>query len=100
VLYSGEVMDAPALLELGLVNRVVPDESLMEETLAYARTIAAGPPLGYAYTRRNVVRSLDNDLRRHQEMEWIYQSDLLKTEDGREGFAAFRERRPPKFVGR
>jgi 2-(1,2-epoxy-1,2-dihydrophenyl)acetyl-CoA isomerase len=98
LLYSGELLDANALLALGLVNRVVPHDSLMAETMTYARTIVAGPALAYTYTRRNVIRSLDNDLRRHLEQEWTFQSELLGTSDAREGFRAFLERRPPNFA--
>lgn len=100
LLYSGDIMDAPRLLELGLVNRVVPHESLMAETMAYARMIASGPPLAYTYTRRNVMNSVDTGLRAQLETEWTFQTELLQTEDAREGFRAFAERRAPKFEGR
>ena len=97
--YSGELLDAKAALAIGLVNRVVPHETLMDETMAYARTIAAGPPLAYTYTRRALMRSIDDDLRTHLVFEWTQQSELLSTADAREGFAAFLERRAPRFSG-
>ena len=99
IMYSGDLMDAQAALALGLVNRVVPHDQLMEETMAYARMIAAGPPIAYTYTRRALMRSLDNDLHRHLEYEWENQSELLATHDAREGFAAFLEGRAPEFTG-
>ncbi len=98
LMYSGEPLDAAALLALGLVNRVVPHDSLMEEALAYARGIASGPGLAYAYTRRLIARALDNDIRAHLEMEGQFQTEALASADGREGFRAFAERRPPEFL--
>lgn len=99
LLYSGEIMDAPALLKLGLVNRVVPHESLLAETMAYARMIAAGPPLAYMYTRRNVMLSMDTGFDAQLEGEWRNQAELLATADAAEGFRAFLQRRAPEFKG-
>jgi 2-(1,2-epoxy-1,2-dihydrophenyl)acetyl-CoA isomerase len=99
LLYSGDLLDAQAALAIGLVNKVVPHDSLMEETLAYARMVASGPPLAYTYTRRAALRSLGNDLRTQLELEWANQTELLGTSDAREGFRAFLERRAPVFKG-
>ena len=99
LLYSGELLDAKAAMAIGLVNRLVPHEELLKETMAYASTIAAGPPLALTYTRRAVQRSLDSDLRHQLEFEWTQQSELLGMADAREGFRAFLERRPPNFTG-
>ncbi len=98
LLYAGDLLDAQALLELGLVNRVVPHELLMDEALAYARTIADGPARAYAYTRRSVIAAFHSELRPFLEQEWTLQSELLDAADAREGFAAFREKRPPRFA--
>ena len=97
LLYSGDLLDAQSLLALGLVNRVVPHESLMDETMAYARMIADGPAQAYAYSRRNVIRAFKTDMRAFLEQEWASQSELLVSHDAREGFAAFREKRAPRF---
>lgn len=96
--YSGEMMGAEELLRLGLVNRVVPHESLMDEAMAYARSLANGPGIGLAYTRRLIARSLDTDLRTQLENEGTYQTEALATHDGREGFRAFAEKRQPQFL--
>ncbi len=99
LLYSGEIMPAEKLLSLGLVNRVVPHDTLMDETMAYARMIAAGPPLAYTYTRRNIMNSIDTGLRAQLETESIHQNEILKTQDASEGFRAFLEKRPASFTG-
>ena len=97
--YSGELLNADEALAIGVVNRVVPHESLMEETIAYARMIANGPPIAYTYTRRSLVQSIDNDLHRHMVLEWTQQTEVLNTNDAREGFRAWVEKREPKFKG-
>ena len=97
--YSGELLNAQQALELGLVSRVVPHDSLMAETLSYARMIANGPPLAYTYSRRALIQSLDNDLHRHLVLEWTQQVELLNTNDAREGFKAWVEKRAPDFRG-
>ncbi len=100
LIYSGELLNAEEALEVGLVNRVVPHDALMEETIAYARTIASGPPLAYTYTRRSIIQSLHNNLDQQLVLEWTQQSELLRSKDAIEGFTAFGERREPKFLGR
>jgi len=97
--YSGELLNARDALAAGIINRVVPHESLMDETMAYARMIATGPPIAYTYTRRSLVESLDNNLHRQLILEWSQQSELLNTNDAREGFRAWVEKRQPVFRG-
>jgi 2-(1,2-epoxy-1,2-dihydrophenyl)acetyl-CoA isomerase len=99
LLYSGDLLNAEEALAIGLVNRVVPHAALMEETLAYARKIAAGPPIAYTYTRRAMQQSLQNSLSQQLELEWANQVDLLGTDDAKEGFKAFLEKRPAEFKG-
>ncbi len=100
ILYDGQPYGAPEALTLGLVNRVVPDASLMDETLAYAKKIAAGAPMAMTATRRVVMASLDGTNADVAAVEWQAQWAMLQTEDGREGFQAFLEKRPPQFKGR
>ena len=99
LLYSGELLNAEDALKVGLVNRIVPHESLMEETISYARMIANGPPIAYTYTRRSLIESSENLLHRQLVLEWTQQTEVLDTNDAREGFTAFLERRVPKFKG-
>jgi 2-(1,2-epoxy-1,2-dihydrophenyl)acetyl-CoA isomerase len=100
LMYTGDLLDAPQALAIGLVNKVVPHDSLIDETMAFARTIAAGAPLAYTYTRRQLMRALDHDLRTHLEYEWTLQAEVLASADAREGFRAFAERRQPEFEGK
>lgn len=100
IIYSGDLLDAQSALAAGLVNRVYPDDRLLDEALAFARTIASGPPMAYTAVRRLLQESLaDGGSPEFLEREWWYQSSLLRTEDAREGFQAFRDQRPPTFRG-
>jgi 2-(1,2-epoxy-1,2-dihydrophenyl)acetyl-CoA isomerase len=100
VAYEGNMMTADTLLELGLANRVYPDDRLMAETVAYAAKIASGPPLAYTGLRRLLMRSDTMPMHDFLEYEWTVQSDMLRTEDCAEGFRSFVERRAPEFKGR
>ena len=99
VFFDGNPMPAGRALEIGLVHRVVNDEALLDETLEYARDIAAGPPLAYTYIRRLIQRAGEMPLHDFVELEWSYQTNLLRTGDATEGFRSFLERRPPAFTG-
>jgi enoyl-CoA hydratase/carnithine racemase len=99
VMYTGRSVNADEARELGLVRRVVPHERLMDEVMVYAEKIAAQPPIAVQFAKRALVRSLDSALPAQLELEWSYQVAAFGTDDAREGIAAFRERRPPRFSG-
>jgi enoyl-CoA hydratase/carnithine racemase len=100
LLYSGRPLSGSEAVEAGLAMKVVPDADLMNESLAYAKDIAKGPPLAYAGTRRLVLRSLDSDIHEFPDYEWNVQRQMLASDDGKEGFKAFLEKREPEFTGR
>jgi enoyl-CoA hydratase/carnithine racemase len=99
VLYTGRSVNADEARELGLVRKVVAHEHLVSEAVAYAEQIAAQPPIAVQFAKRALVRSLDSVLLAQLELEWSYQVAAFDTDDAREGIAAFRERRPPRFGG-
>ncbi|MCS7003127.1 MAG: enoyl-CoA hydratase-related protein, partial [Dehalococcoidia bacterium] len=99
-LATGDHLSANEARDLGLVNHVVRDEDLLDATLALAKRLAEGPPLALRLTRRVLVHALDHDLRDHLPYEAQCVSIANQTEDAKEGRAALRERRKPKFVGR
>lgn len=99
VMYDGGLINADRARELGLANRVVADEELLAEAQTYARKIAAGPPLAYTSLRRMLHKSADMELSEFAEYEWTNQALLLSTDDLKEGFKAFVEKRDPKFTG-
>jgi enoyl-CoA hydratase/carnithine racemase len=99
VMYTGRSVNADEARELGLVRKVVAHEHLVSEAIAYAEQIAAQPPIAVQFAKRALVRSLDSALLAQLELEWSYQVAAFDTDDAREGIAAFRERRPPRFGG-
>lgn len=99
LMYSGELLDARSCLDIGLANRVVSDDRLMEEAGNYARMIADGPPMAYTLVRRMLQRSGDMPMAEFAEYEWSNQRLLLQSKDVAEGFKSFIEKRPAKFTG-
>jgi enoyl-CoA hydratase/carnithine racemase len=100
IFFSGRFVAAEEALEFGLVNRVVPPDTLMDEAIALARGVAAGPPQAMTFTRRALQRSLANSLEQQLELEWTNQRVSLASQDAQEGVLAWKEKREPRFVGR
>jgi enoyl-CoA hydratase len=100
LLLTGAPIDAERAARIGLVNRVVEPERLLETALAAAGTIAANAPLAVRATRAGVrellALPLDEAWRRQEELG----RPLRRSEDAREAQRAFVERRPPRFRGR
>ncbi len=84
----------------GLVTRVVPDDRLGEEAEAVAVTLAAGPTRSFGATKRLLRASFGNGLETQLELESRAISDAGRTHDGREGIAAFLEKRAAAFQAR
>jgi 2-(1,2-epoxy-1,2-dihydrophenyl)acetyl-CoA isomerase len=100
MMFFAEPVDAPAAERLGLANRVVPHEELMPRTLEWAARLAAGPTRAYGLIKRGVDRALALDLRGALEYEAFLQEIAGRSEDHREGVAAFLAKRPPLYAGR
>ena len=99
LIFTGEVIDAPEALRLGLVSRLVAPEELMPTAYELARKIAAGPPIAVRLAKRAIHRNAESDLRSALEFETFAQNVCSETEDAREGIRAFVEKRPPVFRG-
>jgi len=96
-LLTGATVTAEEALATGLVTRVVPADQLLEEARATARRIAAAPREATAVTKRMLEKeaamSFDDALRAEADA----QSRLMMTEDFREAYRAFMEKREPRF---
>ncbi|HEY6579415.1 MAG TPA: enoyl-CoA hydratase/isomerase [Rhizomicrobium sp.] len=95
----GERLPAETALQWGLINRVCDDRILLEQAVALAERVAAGPALALAETRRLYWASPQNSYEAQLELERDAQQRAGSTEDFREGLCAFVEKRPPRFGG-
>jgi len=100
LILTGEPVRADEASRIGLVDAVMPADRLLEAVGTFARRIAANAPLAVRAAKQAVrgaqARGLDEGL----EVEARLQRGLYETADCREGIAAFRERRPARWVGR
>ena len=96
---TGEPLTAEDALRRGVVNRVVPAESLLDEARALATRLAAAAPRALALTKRAMGRSLEVGLEDALDHEASLQGIAGATSDHAEGLAAFLEKRPPRFTG-
>jgi 2-(1,2-epoxy-1,2-dihydrophenyl)acetyl-CoA isomerase len=98
--FSAEMIDAQEALRLGLVSRVVPASTLMEEVGAYAKRIADGPRIAYGYMKGNLNAAIHGGLRTILDREAVGQALTSLTLDHKEAVKAFLEKRDPKFQGK
>lgn len=99
LILTGRVVDAEEAHRIGLVNRVVPAEQLLEESAALLRGILSMGPLAVAAALEAVDRGLEMSLDEGQLLEANHFGLLAASADMREGMAAFLEKREAKFTG-
>jgi 2-(1,2-epoxy-1,2-dihydrophenyl)acetyl-CoA isomerase len=99
VYFTGDPIDAERALALGIANRVVAPEDLLEEGLAYCAKIAAGPPGALARMKENFLRAEYARIEQALDEEAFNMTLSGLTRDHREGVRAFVEKRDPTFTG-
>jgi len=97
--FTGEILEAAEALRIGMVNRVVEHDRLLDETMALARQIASGPTLAFARMKENLNRSEHSDLATLLDQEALNMTLSGQTNDHREAAKAFVEKRAPTFTG-
>jgi 2-(1,2-epoxy-1,2-dihydrophenyl)acetyl-CoA isomerase len=95
-----ESLSAEQAEQWGLIWKAIDDERLAEETAALARRLASGPTKGYGLVKKALHASSGNSLDAQLDLERDLQREAGLSEDYREGVAAFKEKREPKFTGR
>ena len=96
--FLAKMVDAREAERIGLVNRVVPDDRLMEEARSWAERLARGPAFGLEITKKLVVREMAMDMESALAAEVEIQAACMEHSDFREAYEAFKEKRPPKFA--
>lgn len=99
-LMTGDPVPSAEAERIGLVNRVVPDEALHAEALAFARRLAAGAPLAIQYTKQAVNKVVKQALNTAFDTSTALEIVTFQSEDHAEALLALREKRKPVFRGR
>jgi enoyl-CoA hydratase/carnithine racemase len=100
LMLTGATVSPQEALALGIVNKLLPQDSLMEEARSYALKLANGPGLALAYIKRCVYEGMEKPLAEGLELERELIARLFASEDAQEGLTAFVEKRKPQFSGK
>ncbi|MBQ30165.1 MAG: enoyl-CoA hydratase [Acidimicrobiaceae bacterium] len=96
---TNRVLSAEEAEAWGLVNRIVPDDEVDTATAELAQSLADGPSWALGHAKQIVYAGFDSPLEQAGELEGVTIAAAMGTHDGREGIAAFVEKRSPNFIG-
>lgn len=101
LIYTGRLMSGIEAVQSGLFSRVLPDDEVVSATTDAAAAAARGATAAFLASKRLITRIRDERLALWEsvDLENAAQAALCDTDDYREGFAAFREKRKPEFRG-
>ena len=97
LLFTGDTIDAQECLRIGLANRVIADDKLMDEAYSLARRLKDGPLQAIGVTKELLDCEADMNLAQALDLEAREQARLMQAPDFKEGYRAFVEKRPAKF---
>ena len=92
---TAQPVTAQRAYDMGFLNKVVPQDQVLEEAMNYARQIAENAPLAVQAFKELALRGLDMDIPAISTMAFDKYNEILRTEDSKEGPKAFAEKRKP-----
>ncbi|HEY1740388.1 MAG TPA: enoyl-CoA hydratase-related protein, partial [Acidimicrobiia bacterium] len=99
LVFFGDDLDAAGMVELGIANRVVPADQLLDATREWAERLAQGPTKAIGWSKKLLHDAMEVDRRQLLETEATMVELNTSTHDGMEGMNSFREKRPVQFTG-
>ena len=100
VMMTGERISAQSAYEMGLVTKVTSAESILQEGMNIAHTLAANAPISVRLVKEVLQKSYDLDLEAVMQLETEGTLECFASEDMREGVKAFLEKRAPVYKGK
>jgi enoyl-CoA hydratase/carnithine racemase len=99
MIYTGMIVRAEEAERIGLVNRVVPHEKLMEEAMALARQMTKGPAAIH-FAKRSMFHAFQHSYVESLKKDSELYGEVYKTEDFKEGVTSFLNKKKPVFKNR
>jgi enoyl-CoA hydratase/carnithine racemase len=100
MVFLGDPIGAAEAYRIGLVNKVVPVDSLLDEAKAWGKKLSALPPIGLQMAKQAMDKGYDLSLQNGLTIERLAFANLFGTEDQKEGAKAFVEKRKPEYKGK
>ena len=95
---GGELIDAERAKQIGLVNRVVAGDDLMNEAQNFAKSVLQGAPRAIAQTKHLVEELWSTSVKEDVDLALKHHMQARESDEAREGIAAFNEKRPPNWA--
>lgn len=99
LIYTGDMIEAQEALNIGLVNKVVEPENLMEEAINMATKIANNAQIAIRFAKASINKSIETNIETGMEIENYLFAMCFDSRDQKEGMNAFLEKRVPLFIG-
>ncbi len=100
MIFLGDMVNAEEAYRIGLVNKIVPVDGLLDEAKTWAKKLATKPPFSLQMAKAAVDKGLDLSLEGGMQIEHLAFAAVFATEDQREGVNAFLEKRKPQYKGK
>jgi len=98
LLLGSELIDAGRAKEIGLVNRIVPPNEVMNEAQRFADSVLQGAPGALVQTKKLIEELWSTSVKEDVDLALKYHTRARESEEAREGIAAFNEKRPPSWT--